>query len=223
MYKWVTDKKLLNATYRESADVVNRLVQELKKYNVHSKMNVVGSKLRNMVTQNGSQPFDFDFNLWIENANQFDEKNLKEIVREAFDYVLKQKGWRHCKDSTSVLTARKKSGSIYYIDVCIVKKDWCGRLQRLIHDKTGNVNKDRYFWNIFPELEGLKDKEDRIKTDHWNEVREAYLSKKNMYLSKQDQTHKSFICYIEAVNEIYNKYYGLNSAINFGQVRIIKI
>ena len=40
-------------------------------------------------------------------ANQFEEKWLKETVKEAFDYVLKGKGWKFSKDSTSVLTARK--------------------------------------------------------------------------------------------------------------------
>ncbi len=221
MYQWVTDKKLLKATYSESADVVNRLVQELKKYGIRARMNVVGSKLRNMVTRNGKAPFDFDFNIWIENADQFDERSLKENVKNAFDTVLIKKKWQHCKDSTSVLTARKKSDSIYYVDVCIVKRDCYGRLQRLIHDKTGNVNDDRYIWNQFPELEKFMEKEEKLKPEHWNKVRDVYLDKKNMYLSRQDKTHKSFICYIEAVNEVYDKYYHWNNTICLNSPAIV--
>ena len=39
----------------------------------------------------------------------------------------------------------------------------------------------------------------------WEEVREKYLDKKNMYLKRNDHYHPSFVCYIEAVNEIYSK------------------
>ena len=39
----------------------------------------------------------------------------------------------------------------------------------------------------------------------WNEVRDTYLEKKNLYLRKNDHNHPSFICYIEAVNEVYYK------------------
>ena len=38
-------------------------------------------------------------------------------------------------------------------------------------------------------------------------VREQYLALKNMYLSKNDINHPSFICYIEAVNNVYNSRY----------------
>ena len=227
MYDWVKDKILLKTTYSESADVVNRLVQELKRCGIQARMNVVGSKLRNMVLRNGKGQFDYDFNVWIENANQYDEKWLKETVKEAFDYVLEGKGWKFSKDSTSVLTARKKDNSIFSIDVCIVKKRWDGRLERLIHEKTGNVDQDRYFWNVYPELEGLKEKEEKLKPEHWSEVRENYKSKKNIYLQRKDKNHKSFNCYIEAVNEVYDKYYNRMGTLNMGcfsnQVRIIKV
>ena len=68
MYDWVKDKMLLKTTYSESADVVNRLVQELKRLGIQARMNVVGSKLRNMVLRNGKGQFDYDFNVWIENG-----------------------------------------------------------------------------------------------------------------------------------------------------------
>lgn len=223
MYQWVTDKNLLKTTYSESADVVNRLVQELKKYGIQSRMNVVGSKLRNMVTRDGKAPFDYDFNIWIENADRFDGGILKDTVKRAFDDVLSKKKWQHCKDSTSVLTARKKQDSCYYIDVCIVKRDYFGHLHRLIHNKTGYVNMDQYYWNQFPELEGLQEREEMLKPEHWEEVRKAYLDKKIMYQKRQDMYHKSFICYIEAVNEVYGKYFNRYNGYSLnGQAFIIR-
>ena len=40
----------------------------------------------------------------------------------------------------------------------------------------------------------------------WEEVRQCYLDKKNLYLKRNDNNHPSFICYIEAVNEVYGHY-----------------
>lgn len=46
-----------------------------------------------------------------------------------------------------------------------------------------------------------------IITRLWQEVRDRYLEMKNMYLSWQDRNHPSFVVYVEAVNEVYNRYF----------------
>ena len=38
----------------------------------------------------------------------------------------------------------------------------------------------------------------------WQLVRSQYLDIKNRYLRQNDHDHPSFICYIEAVNNVYN-------------------
>ena len=211
MYHWVEDKDFLARAYHDSADIVNQLVQELKNYGIEARMNVVGSKRRNMITQNADKPIDFDFNLLILNANDYAKaSDLKEDVRKAFNTVLEREGWPDCDDSTSALTTKqmvykKGNKTPFYIDVCIVKKDGYG-LHRLIHQKTGFVNTDQWFWSMVPNSHDLREKEEYLEPKYWNEVRETYLVKKNMYLSRPyDNSHPSFICYIEAVNEVYSK------------------
>ena len=50
----------------------------------------------------------------------------------------------------------------------------------------------------------MQEKADKIKkAGKWLAVRERYLDKKNYYLRRNDYDHPSFVCYIEAVNEIY--------------------
>ena len=67
---------------------------------------------------------------------------------------------------------------------------------------------DQYAWNEVPNSHQVKDKADEIKEEGlWQEVRDRYLEKKNMYLSRQDRNHPSFVVYVEAVNEIYNRYF----------------
>lgn len=210
MFEYVTDKKLLKSTYSQSSNVVNQLSQRLRNAGLDTQMNLVGSGLRKMVARNGKGPFDYDFNLLIKNAESFAGRELKECVRENYNEILGRNDWKDCSDSTSVLTARPNNKSCFSVDLCIVKRDAYGKLYRLIHDKTGIVNLDQYYWNIMPDSGNLAEKEESLKREHWLEVRNVYLEKKNMYLKRQDPYHKSFICYIEAVNEVYYKYYGLN-------------
>lgn len=67
---------------------------------------------------------------------------------------------------------------------------------------------DQYTWNEVPRSHQVKDKADELKeAGLWQEVRDRYLEMKNMYLSWQDRNHPSFVVYVEAVNEVYNRYF----------------
>lgn len=214
MYHWVEDKDFLKRAYSECADIVNQLVQELEKHDIDAEMNVVGSKSRNMITQNEKEPIDFDFNLLVRNADEFYERDLKEEIRKAFNVVLAKNEWDDCEDSTSALTTKKRvfkkgNRTPFSIDVCIVKEDMLG-LHRLIHQKTGIGAHGVCFWNLVSKSLELHEREKALKPDYWEEVRETYLAKKNMYLRRPyDHSHPSFVCYVEAVNEVYYKYFGI--------------
>ena len=87
--------------------------------------------------------------------------------------------------------------------ICIVCEDTDGNYYRLIHDKRYFPN--RYFWNQAPNSRNIREKAKCIKEKgKWISVREQYLRIKNQYLTSNDYNHSSFICYIEAVNNVYN-------------------
>lgn len=214
MYHYVKDKDYLKCTYSTCSDIVNQLVQHLKKYGIESRMSLVGSGGRNMVTQNEKEAIDFDFNLEIidlKNFSVYDGRQLKETVRKAFNEVLKKNGWRDCQDSTSALTTerrvlKKGNKTPFSIDVCIIWIDSFGRVNRLIHQKTGIVCMDQYCWNMARDSQKIWEREYYIKdNDCWSEVRRVYLEKKNRYLTRNDYEKSSFICFIEAVNEVYDR------------------
>lgn len=94
MFHYVTDKVFLKESYSVCADTVNQLVQKLKSYGIQSSMSVVGSKKYDLITQNEKEPIDYDFNLWIESAENImsDPKQLKCTIMEAFNEVLRHKG-----------------------------------------------------------------------------------------------------------------------------------
>lgn len=215
MIQFIEDKKFLGMMRRECSDVVNCLVQNINKDNyLKVEMQMVGSGGRNLETQNSNQPVDLDYNINILHINGDinDCKEIKEYVRKQFNIALKSKGWGDCKDSTSALTTEQRqfkegNPTSFSIDVAIIcesNDSW----YRLIHQKTGIFQEDNWIWNEGQDSKGLTKKVNKIKKYNlWNNVRNAYLNKKNMYLKRRAYNHSSFNCYIEAVNEVYNKYF----------------
>lgn len=213
MYHYINDKIFLKEMRRECSDVINRLVQNINKSNhLKVKMQLVGSGGRNLVTQNGDEPIDLDYNLHIVKIldENYNEKMIKEYIRDEFNKILELKKWGTCNDSKSVLTTKKKRVSknnktLVSIDLAIT----CtlnNKVQRLIHEKTGDTNTDRWYWNEVPNSNKINKKAKCIKKrGHWLDLRAKYLEKKNKYLKEQDYNHPSIVCYIEAINEIYDK------------------
>lgn len=215
MYHYIQDKDFLKRLKGTCGDIVNQLVQSINNDSVMTvKACLVGSGAKNLITQNENESIDLDYNLCIvstKSINILDCRGIKEYVRKQFNKVLHLNGWGDCQDSTSAFTTEKRvfkegNQTAFRIDVaitCMYNSSW----QRLIHQKTGFVNLDRYYWNEVKDSRRLEEKVCVIKINSlWDEVRTAYLEKKNFYLRSNDQTHPSFVIYVEAVNQIYNKH-----------------
>lgn len=215
MYHYVEDKDFLKQMKVECSNIINQLVQQINRDGeMEVKANLVGSGAKNLITQNEHSPIDLDYNLEIIDSGSFNINNgtgIKEYVRKQFNIVLKANGWGDCQDSTSALTTeqrvfKKGNKTPYSIDLCIIATGNDG-WHRLIHEKTGFANTDRWFWNKGRNSEKLQQKIDWLKdNDFWLEVRETYLEKKNMYLRRNDHNHSSFVVYIETINEVYNRH-----------------
>lgn len=214
MYHYIQDKNFLKRLRGTCSDIVNQLVQSINNDSIMTvKAELVGSGAKNLITQNECEPIDLDYNLCIidaKNINIYDGGAIKEYIRKQFNKILSSNGWGDCDDSTSALTTEKRvfkkgNKTAFRIDVAITCK-YNDRWQRLIHQKTGFVNLDMYYWNEVRDSRGLEEKARVIKAEHlWEEVRTTYLEKKNFYLCRNDYTHPSFVIYVEAVNQVYNK------------------
>ena len=216
MYHYIQDKEFLKRLKGTCSDIVNQLVQSINKDSVMTvKACLVGSGAKNLITQNENEPIDLDYNLCIVSTKSIsilDCREIKEYVRKQFNKVLCSNGWDDCEDSTSALTTKERvfkkgNKTAFSIDLAITCK-YHNNWQRLIHQKTGFVNRDGYYWNEVQDSGRLEEKVRALKSeDLWGEVRDTYLDKKNFYLRRNDYTHPSFIVYVEAVNQIYNKYF----------------
>ncbi len=215
MYHYIQDKNYLKRLKSTCSNIVNQLVQIINNDSIMTvKACLVGSGAKNLVTQNANNPIDLDYNIIIINTEYININNgreIKEYIRKQFNIILNKNDWNDCQDSTSALTTgqmifkqgNKTGFSIDLAITCKYNNCWC----RLIHEKTGLAYFDRYYWNQVPNSSKLEQKVYAIKSNYlWREVRDTYLTKKNFYLQRNDNTHPSFVVYVETVNEICYKY-----------------
>lgn len=216
MYHYIQDKDFLKRLKGTCCDIVNQLVQSINNDSVMTvKACLVGSGAKNLITQNENESVDLDYNLCIvsvKSINILDCRGIKEYVKKQFNKILCSNGWDDCHDSTSALTTERRvfkrgNQAAFSIDLAITCK-YHNKWQRLIHQKTGIVILDRYYWNEVRDSGRLEEKVHDIKSNYlWDEVRGMYLDKKNFYLCRNDYTHPSFIVYVETVNQIYDEYF----------------
>ena len=216
MYHYIQDKEFLKRLKGACGDIVNQLVQSINNDSVMTvEACLVGSGAKNLITQNENEPIDLDYNLCIvstKSINILDCCGIKEYVKKQFNKVLCTNDWNDCEDSTSALTTKRRvfkrgNQTEFSIDIAIIRK-YHNTWQRLIHQKTGFVNLDRYYWNEVQDSGRLEEKVHALKYENlWGKVRDSYLEKKDFYLRRNDYNHPSFIVYVETVNQIYNKYF----------------
>ena len=203
--------------YRSNcSDVLKKTCELLKEEGISAQFSLVGSGARNMITRNGDGPYDLDYNLLIMKAEERywnDLRLLKETVRNALNRAERREFFSDAQDSTSCLTALLHFKDIpnveFSFDVAITTKNKNGNYMRLIHNKNVYaLGLDQYTWNEVPNSHQVKDRADKLKrAGLWQKVRDRYLEKKNMYLFRQDHNHPSFVVYVEAVNEVYSRYF----------------
>ncbi len=212
MYHYLDEKKFVSKMRSLCGDIMQDLCHILKEdYDIGATFYLVGSGKRKLIMQNNNEPVDLDYNLEIIRCEDFEDcRYIKECVRKAFNEVLNLNDLSDCNDSTVPLTTEliwftNGNSTKFKMDVCITVRDEDDNYYRLVHEKTGFVLHDRYFWNIAPNSKRINEKVDYIKKrGKWILVRQQYEKIKNMYLVRNDYNHPSFICYVEAVNNVYN-------------------
>ena len=212
MYQFVEDEDFVRRAYAFSADLVNQLKMALNQEGILVNAQIEGSKRRNLITQNTRNgAIDFDFNLFVIDPGDigFDEpKELKNEIRLTLNDVLERQDYDDCQDSTSVLTSQKfnfgDGSPEFSVDIAIIRQNTDGNYERLIYDKRSN----RYIWNEAKDSSEVFGKFAEIKKHQlFDELADFYLDKKNLYLRRNDYNHPSFVCFVEAVNEIYQQYF----------------
>lgn len=211
-YEFVEEKEFLKRAQTDCLNCLRRLEDLLRnECDINGQIFLIGSGARNMVTQDSNGDMDFDYNFNVLNGFDYDEKYLKESVMWGYNKIQNEDGLGDVSDSTSSISSgwmwfEDTPQSKFKVDLGIVTKK-NNQWYRLIHKKTGNTKTDKYYWVPAPNSRKLSKKVRKIKglPGKWENVRTEYLRLKNHYLHRNDHNHSSFICYIEAVNNVYNQ------------------
>lgn len=168
----------------------------------------VGSSSMNMITydRKSNIGFDFDFDLAINDDDEnYSAEEIRHIMRNAINQVAPKYGYKHCEDSTRVLTIKKvntfTSQIIHGCDFALVYNCKDGRQQYIRFNKK-NFN---YTWEY--QGKGFKNLDNKIawlkQNGYWIELQDYYIDKKNNN-NNPDKHSRSILA--ESINEIYQKF-----------------
>lgn len=182
-------------------------VQNLVRDHFTFSFTTVGSSSRNMITYDTKSNigFDFDINIEVNDDEQdFEPKEIRTIIRNAIDRVAPRYGYKHCEDSTRVLTIKKvntwTSSIIHSCDFAIVYNCDDGKQQYIRFNKDNNY----YSWDFQGKgFVGLEKKIDWLKKENlWSELQKYYIYKKN--INDNPDKHSRSI-FAESINEMCQK------------------
>lgn len=165
----------------------------------------VGSSKYNMITvdKKSNKGFDFDINIVV-NHEDYQAYEIRKIIKNAIDKVAHYYGYKYCEDSTSVLTIKKvdryNSRILYSCDFALVYNCDNGKYQYIKFNKSSNTYTREYRGG------GFKNLEKKIKwlkaNNHWGELKQYYLNKKN-YNNNPNKHSRSL--FAESINEMYQR------------------
>ena len=167
----------------------------------------IGSSSRNMVTfdPTTNKGFDFDVNIEVNDDDEnFKPDEIRMILRNALTRISRQYSYDRCEDSTRVITIKTidhwHSRVSHSCDFAIVYEGKAGQQYIRFNKETGN-----YTWEFqkLPYKELEKRADFLKKNDHWDEVLDVYLDKKN---NNDDPNKHSRSLYAETINECYRRY-----------------
>lgn len=202
-YEYVTKNEALGVK-KELIEIIKKVQNEVREYFTFS-FSFIGSSSRNMITQDikSNIGYDFDINIEVNIDENNDPKEIRNIVKNALNKVVRQYGYDNAEDSTRVLTIKKisrKNKTIKHSCDFAIIYNYKGNQKYIRLNKANNT----YSWEYQPKgFINIEQKADWLKENgFWQELRNYYLIKKN---NNQNKDKKSRSLYAEAINEMASK------------------
>lgn len=191
---------------KELIEIIHE-VQDIVRNYFTFQFRVVGSSSMNMVTydRKSNIGFDFDFNLEInDDEEDYNPNEIRHIIKNAIDRIAPRYGYKHCEDSTRVLTIKKvntfTSQILHSCDFALVYNCDDGRQQYIRFNKKNN----NYTWEY--QGKSFKNLENKITwlkgNGCWEDLQKYYLNKKNRNNNPDKHSRSIFA---ESINEMYQK------------------
>ncbi len=172
----------------------------------------MGFEGKELFIRNGTRPAELEYCIEIEGSRDFDVnegQRIKQMIKDELDIVLHSFLINPSTTNTFNIVIPNlqfqtgSSDTLFNINISVVHEDPDGSYARLAYRSTGAGTASQWGWSPVPDSTDLTFKSKKIKNKYWKDVRYLFLRKKNMYLGKINMNHPSFVCYAEAVNEVY--------------------
>lgn len=212
MYEYVS-KKEYGPVRLELEEIIRKVHHYMRKnFDLTFQHKLIGSGSRHLVTcvKNGNKGFDFDYNFIIpppEDDWCWDAEVIKEQFVEALKFALKGTNYSTPKDSTSAITIkvvdRTNSKIRHSCDFAIIYYPDDDNFNGYFYLKNWK-QMNRYSFEPRNSSSNIDEKLDEILsyTNGWNMIRTEYLKLKN---ANKDENKRSYVLYLEAVNNVYNQ------------------
>ena len=213
MYHYEYASRKARKPIRDNIIELLKLVQKDLKRDFTFQYKFEGSDPLNLVTYDPKTKTGFDFDLNVE-PNDEDEnysaEELKTMLIKSLNKFGSKFGFDFCENSSRVITIKvkdkKHSKILYSCDIAIVHNYYdennCWHQEVIYFNKEQNS----YYWQEQPRpYYDFYDRAEALKENGcWQDVRGLYLEKKN---NNTNPNKKSRSLRIEAVNEIYQRYF----------------
>ena len=201
------NEKEAKDTKNEIIDIIHE-VQDIVRDDFTMQYYFVGSCTRNMITYDADSNvgYDFDVNFEVNDPNEeYTAEEIRTKIFDALQEVAPDHGYQKVENSTSVITIKQVdywSSSIEHsCDFAIVNNCSNGQQQYI------RLNKKNYTYSWAYRGKGFPHQSEKIdwlkQNNHWNEVRDLYIEKKN---NNDNPNKHSRSIFAETINQLCHKY-----------------
>lgn len=198
---------------REELEFIIHRVQNFmrEKYDTTFQYRLIGSGKRHLITRvkGGNGGFDFDYNLILPDPGEgfrYNAKTIKKQFLEAFRNAVEGTPYKPGEDSTSAVTikvvSQKQSKILHSCDFAIIYypiDDPEDGYMYLKNWKNGTYSFEKRNLSHRADFKLARVLECQ---GGWSYIRDEYLNLKN---ANRDSNKHSFILYLEAINNVYNR------------------
>lgn len=212
MYEYVK-KSEYQPVRLELEEIIRKIHHYMRtNYKLTFQHKLIGSGNRHLVTREkgGNKGFDFDYNFIIPHPGEgyyWKADVIKKQFTEALKFALKGTNYSKIQDSTSSITIkvvdRTNSRILHGCDFAIIYYSEDEDFNGYYYLKNWK-NQKRYSFEQRISSIDIDEKLDVILSyeNGWNMIRDEYIKLKNR---NRDINKRSFVLYLEAVNNIYNQ------------------
>jgi len=204
-YEYVPEEEYDHLQCIFEQQIIPKVRRILSSKEITFQCTLIGSASRHMVTRRSdmTKGFDLDYNMFLMKCYE-DPKDTKLEVMKAFDAVAPSLGFKHCEDSTTVITLKKVDRAHkrirYSFDIALLFDDE-DDIYYIHHDK----DNERYLWSPRGGKLHIDKKVQCIQSyynaDVYDVIADDYLMLKN---KEQNSEKRSFSLCVEAINNEYN-------------------